>query len=211
VARRGRILVLVASAAAAVGAAAWPWLARAVVEPLALVAWLLLRLTVLSVDQRLWWLALVCAVPVTFLLATGAGGRAAPDPLAAPRPPPHPVDRWRSTIARACEGMPEPLGYRWDPCVELLVFHAALERRVEPDHRVHDALRSGELPLPPAVHAFAFPAPRSARVLDATRRWVRRWTGRERADRRRAVAELLSFLEASLELTRDDRHDGPRR
>ncbi|MGC3996048.1 MAG: hypothetical protein QM767_00280 [Anaeromyxobacter sp.] len=218
---RRRTAALAALAALLAGAAVgWPWLARGVVAPLSEAAWILLRLTVLAVDQRLWWLLVACAGPALLPWALRARLASAPTPVSpSPSPPPHadPVERWRSALALALAGRPEPRFYRWDPLVELLVLQAALEQRAEPDHRLHEALRSGALPLPPEVHALAFPPPpappgepaaRLRRAAAALRGRVRALTGAERAARRRAVEGLLAHLEDRLQVGTDHGHDG---
>jgi hypothetical protein len=215
--RRLAVLLLVAAACGA-GALAWPWLQASVVTPLALLAWLLLRLFVLSVDQQVWWLAATFAVPALLVLAL----RRPPGPglveEAGPQAPVHPLESWRRLLEQEARGVRERRLMGWDGLAQLLVSLVALERRVPADYLVHEALRSGRLPLPPAVHAFAFPpAPARparwpgrllSRLRAAPRRALRRLTGRELQERRQGIAAVLAYLEDSLELTP---HDDPSR
>ena len=99
--RRLAVLLLTGGAALALGVAAWPFLYARLVAPLALLSWLLLRLFVLSLDERLVWLILTGAVPVALLLALRE--RIAASPTTAVRNPVvrgHPVESggrsWRS-------------------------------------------------------------------------------------------------------------------
>jgi hypothetical protein len=219
--RRLAALLLLAAVAAGGAALAWPWLLATVVAPLSLLAWLLLRLFVLSVDQWVWWLALTCAVPALLLLSLRRPpARAAVEGPGLPAPA-SPLEGWRQVLAQELRGVRERRLVGWDGLAQLLVALAALERRVPPDYQVHEALRSGRLPLPPAVHAFAFPpappppARLPARLLSrlrrAPRRALRRLGGRDLRERRAAIAAVLAYLEDSLELpTHDDPGHPPR-
>jgi hypothetical protein len=193
---------------------AWPWLRPALVEPLALAVWLMLRLLVLRLHQAVFWTGLLVVVGLALVKVLR---RRLPSPAAAPAlplsGPAHPVEAWREQLARVAEGAPPVRTIGWNAFVELAVALRALELRVPADHRLHDALRDGRSPLPPGVHAFLFGAApagpaagRLRRLRGAPRRWVRRLTGRERADRLHQMSELFSFLEASLELPRHDHH-----
>ncbi len=214
--RRRLAVVLLGAAACGAAALAWPWLQARVVAPLALLSWLLLRLFVLSVDQRVWWLAVTCAVPVLLVLALRWPHRPMAAEGAGLPAPAHPLESWRRLLEQEARGVRERRLMGWDGLAELLVSLAALERRVPADYQLHDALRSGQVPLPPAVHAFAFPPapPRRARwpgrlrawLGQAPRRALRRLTGRDLRERRAAIAAVLAYLEDSLELTP---HDDP--
>lgn len=196
--RNRRLPVLVLSCGTALAAAilAWPWLRANAAEPLALVLWLLLRLLVLSIHQAAYWTALVLAIPVLLwaMLRRRAVSIAAPLPAARAMYA-HPVDTWRWLVEQTAGGFPVLPSIGWNGFVQLAVSLRAVERRVRPDYRLHDAMRSGEVPLPPEVHAFLFPAPRPPAGGRAARlgRWLsraprgvlRRLSGRERAERLR--------------------------
>ena len=219
--RRRAVQVLLAGAALALSVLAWPWLYAGVVQPAALVAWLLLRTLVLSVHQAVYWTAVAAAVPVLlFLLIQRRAGPGHLDRIPEPAGRPHPVEGWRVLIEQAAAGeAPAPI-FGWSGFVHLTVALRAQERRVAPDYRLHDALRAGQSPLPPEVQAFLFPGARPQpggwsllrRIGDGARRALRRLSGRERADRLRSISQLLSFLEASLEMPPhdDDRDRGHR-
>ncbi len=218
--RRLASWILLGGAALAAAVLAWPWLRTYAVEPLAVVVWLLLRVLVLPVHQAVYWMALVCSVPVLLwiMLRRRVGSLAAPLP-AARTAHTHPVETWRWLVEQTAGGARPLPTVGWNGFVQLAVSLQALERRVPPDYRLHDALRAGQVPLPPQVHAFLFPpAPARPRGPAARlRRWLgevprgalRRLTGRERAARLRSMSRLLTYLEDSLELTRHDDPDDP--
>ncbi len=218
--RRLGLAILLCGTALACAVLAWPWLRANLIVPLALVLWLLLRVMVLPVHQAVYWIALVCAVPVLLwtMLRRRAFIAAAPLP-AARTAHAHPVESWRWLVEQTAGGARALPIVGWSGFVQLVVSLEALERRVPPDYQLHDALRAGKLPLPPEVHAVLFPpAPAPpGRPAARLRRWLgqaprsalRRLTGRDRADRMRSMSRLLSYLEDSLEMTRHDDPDEP--
>lgn len=212
--RRLAVLLLTGGAALALGVAAWPFLYARLVAPLALLSWLLLRLFVLSLDERLVWLILTGAVPVALLLALRE--RIAASPTTAVRNPVvrgHPVDVWRALVEESALGGRRRRAFGWDGLVQLAVSQQALYLRVPADYRLHHRLRTGEVPLPPHLHAFLFPpAPatepglrsRIRRILQAPARTLDHLSGRERAAFLWNADEFLTFLEGSLEMPRHD-------
>ncbi len=216
--RRRAAAAILCGLCLALSTVAWPWLRAAVLSPLALIVWLFLRVLVLSIHQAVYWTVLVAAVPI--LLAVALHRRLLLQPPAAPgAPPPRPlpIDDWHWVVAQTADGTPDLPSMGWDGFVRLAVELKAIERRAPADYRLHDALREGRIPLPPGVHAFLFPAPedgrrgpgaRLRRLAGAPRRAFRRLSGRDRAERLRAMSRLLSYLEDSLEMpSHDDGQD----
>jgi hypothetical protein len=78
---------------------------------------------------------------------------------------------------------------------------------------IFDALQIGQIPLPEHIHTFLFPEkPKEPEqpikklllsIRRAPRKWIRRWTGQETAERYRMVDEVLNFMETSLEINND--------
>ncbi len=200
---------------------AWPWLQANLVAPLTLAVWLLLRTVVLSVHQGAWWTALVLAAPGLLVLLLARRTRLLREPaVPAPASRAHPVEVWRALIEETASGMRPLPTVGWNGFVQLVVSLRSLERRVPPDYRLHDALQSGELPLPPEVHAFVFPpertrprgvAQRLRAWLEAPGRAARRLSGRDRAERLRSMSQLMTYLERSLEMTGHEEPDDPAR
>lgn len=218
-ARRRKLALEITLGGAALAAmvVAAPWLRANVVEPFTLAAWLLLRTTILSIHQRVWWGALVFAAPVLVAMLLYRRARALHEPEVAFRTArSHPVETWRALVEETAGGLVPLPTVGWNGFVQLVVSLRAVERRVPPDYRLHDALRAGQVPLPPEVHAFLFPPPRTKprgpaahlrAWLGAPGRALRRLSGRDRADRIRSMSQLLSFLERSLEMTRHEQTD----
>jgi hypothetical protein len=208
--RRLPAVLLAAGLVLLAGAIAWPHLLAGVIAPAAQLAWLLLRLTFLSVDQHFYWFALLLALPLflgrSLLLDAGPT-----PPRPAPGAPPAGLAAtWRRRLEQARLGAWDLALVRGD-LLSLVVSCQALQRDLEADFRIREALRDRQLPLPDPVHAFLFPPPPPPagglrrlplRARAALRGALRAWTGREAADQRRAIAAVLSFLETSLELER---------
>jgi hypothetical protein len=219
--RRLALRIVVGGTALAAAVLAWPWLRANLVGPLTLAVWLLLRTLVLSIHQAVWWAVLVLAVPALLALLLARRTRAGYQPEAFARMArPHPVEVWRLLMQETASGLPPLPTVGWNGFVQLVVALQSLERRVPPDYRLHDALRSGEVALPHEIRAFLFPPPRTRprgvaahlrAWLGAPRRAARRFSGLQRAERIRSVSSLLSYLERSLEMTSHEEPDGPAR
>lgn len=214
--RQLAVAVLLAGAGLALCVLAWPWLRAMVILPLATVVWLLLRIFVLSIHRGVYWTALAALVPILLLLLLRRRTALAALPPAASRPllRSHPVETWRWLVEHTARGVRSLPSIGWNGFVQLAVARCALEHRVPGNYQLHDRMRSGEVPLPSAVHAFLFPDLAQPAHGSLPRRWLervrlvlRRLTGREREARLRTMSQLLSFLEDSLELPHDDDHD----
>lgn len=211
--RRRRAAAILAAGVTLAGLiVGWPWLRPAVLEPGALLLWVLLRLFVLSVHQAVFWTGLVLAAAAS-LLALLRAHAIIPLLLDPPTPawrPRGPVESWRQRIDRAADGAPPAPTIGWDGFLQLVVSLQALELRVPADHRLYDALRDGRVPLPPSVHAYLFAAtpPRPGGAHPLRPLWgrltehLRRRSNRDRARRLSRLSELLSYLEDSLEIPR---------
>lgn len=217
--RRLASWIVLGGAGLAAAVLALPWLRANLLSPLALAVWLLLRVLVLSIHQAVWWGALILTALGLLGLALFRRARLVHLPEPALRlPGAHPLETWRWVVEETAGGLPPLPTIGWNAFVQLVVSLRSLERRVPPDYRLHDALRAGQVPLPPEVHAFLFPPPRTRPrgVAGVLRRWMgapgralRRLTGRDRAERLRALSSLLSFLERSLEMNHHERPDEP--
>lgn len=200
----------------------WPFIAAEIIAPIALLAWLLLRIFVLSIDQQTYWYGMVFVVLVSLFrlwprdfaerpFERHAGGNVALRDLG----------RWRSYFELTDHDLQNLRNLRWE-LVRLLLTLYATKQHAEADLRLHEALQRREIALPETIHAFLFPAdvpakPRSylQRVRDfwlAPLIWVRRRAllRQQRAECLLRIDEILGFLEQSLEMN-DGHDDGGRR
>jgi hypothetical protein len=199
-----------------VGLLFWPFVLNEIIKPISLVVWTLLRIFVLSIDQKYYWVAIILIT--SFFLYR--------------RLPPSPDPTVQSEDDQPANATIRSLGY-WhnlfhsmDQHIQenkilkknlarLLLSFYATQQHTSADFRLYDALQQGQIPLPEQIHAFVFPEePRPAgrsfkklvqSIANAPRKWIRRWTGQETAEYYRMVDEIFCFMEASLEMKNDDR------
>jgi hypothetical protein len=194
-----------------------------VVMPSATALWLVLRTFVLSVHQGAWWWGLIVLVAFASLVvllrrfALEDAARAEARPTAW-----NPARRWRDSILANVHAEPSRDSFRSDAAWLLSSLYAS-PRPGSEIYQVRDALRRGEIPLPPAVHDFLFaegePPPPIPSFFADPRACVRetvasmRRAARQRSRSRRRTAryvrsaeEVLAFMETQLEMTheRDD-------
>ena len=84
---------------------------------------------------------------------------------------------------------------------------------------IYDALRSRQLPLPDVIHHFLFDdeeqttklswRERLRRLAAGPGKWIRRLTGRDRADYYRALEETLTFMETLMEIKHGNEYFNP--
>ena len=198
--RRSPWLVL-APALAALAAIALFLLARdftsGLVGSLALSAWLFLRVFVLSVDQAIYWILIICGAIFVLLARISQAWQAreqAEEPESGqglvPSARPRRVEDWRSLLADMTKSPLDARLTRQD-LLDLLVQAYALETRVSANYLVAEAYKRREIPMPEELHAFLFGEEKGKRKIARER--VGR---RDKAKYRRAVEICLDFLES---------------
>lgn len=205
--RRALLPILVAAALLLVCLLFWPFILQQIITPIALLLWLLLRLFVLSIDQRYFWGALIflAFIFIYSLLpqpANTISTETGPESNEAIQN----IEFWRD-IFTLIDYNPQDEKTLKRELTRLLAALYAARQQTTPDFLLYEALERGELPLPPHIHAFLFPpAPvRSpnpiARFLQTTRaaarKWIRRRTGQERAEIYAMINDILTFMENS--------------
>ena len=196
-----------------VGLLFWPFILQNIITPLALVAWLFLRLFVLSIDQHFYWGAIIfiALIFLYFLLLQD--------------PTPHPADDfpdtnetseniryWRSLFTLTGLNAHDENRLRQE-LIRLVASLYASKQRTTPNFIFYEALQRGEISLPEHIHAFLFPEKPKTRdfspkellqfIREAPRKRWRRWKGLETAEYYRMIAEIISFMETSLEMEND--------
>ena len=187
------------------------------ITPIALVLWLCWRI-LQSIDQPIYWLALILAVVFYFLIRLyrwAQGGDTfeqtqSPDSNAALEK----ISYWRTSIRLT--------GFKIDPSNSLernlakmlAALYASKQLHVA-QHEVYSALERRQMPLPEPVYTFLFPAQssgakRSIRQIlrnlrDIPRKQIRRWTGREKAEYYQLLDQVLKFMESVMENEHDDK------
>ena len=171
-------------------------------EPSARAVWLLLRLSILSVDQALLW-ALGILVAVLFLVIRLAQSLGTDQTPAAPPEDrlPREAERWVSLFDSLT---PE---VRFDRTLQrelvwTLVSVYTLKHRIPAGFEVADAFRQRRLPLPESVYGLLFEGPPPWRPFP----WslfslplVPRSRAHRQATARRNLNLVLTYLEQTLE------------
>jgi hypothetical protein len=202
-----------------VGLLFWPFILNEIITPTSLAVWVLLRIFVLSVDQEYYWAAIILIISIFLYLRL--------------LPPSHPtieaedsqhlnetmrtLDYWHSMFNLIDQRVQDDEMLKKELARLLLSLYATKQHTLA-DFRLYDALQRGKIPLPEQIHVFLFPeepqpAGRSLianirrlvqSIRNTPRKWIRRWTGQETAERYRMIEETLCFLETSLEMKNDD-------
>jgi hypothetical protein len=192
----------------------WPFLLHEILTPISLVVWLLLRLLVLSIDQKYYWAAIIFVV-LFFLYRLLPQGQAAArseeswETNATIRS----ISYWHSLFTFTDQTVRDEITLKRELTRLLLSFYAT-KQRTAADFGLYEALQRGEIPLPEHLHTFLFweEPPKTGFALktlaqsiwDTPQMWLRRWTGQETAEHYRMIAEVLAFMETSLEMKNDD-------
>ncbi len=192
-----------------------PFVLSQIIQPFALVIWLLLRLFVLSIDQKYYWGLLIAAgaffairrLILSLEADRPAGQSGAVTALSA--------DKWRSDIHYAASDIQERSAFKRELTRMFISLYTSRQQGAAYSE-IHEALEQRQIPLPEGVYSFLFPHPpqetgrpailRWIRTIRrAPRTWIRQWTGQEAREYYQAVEEVLSFLENALEIKNDDR------
>lgn len=205
---------LVAALVLFIGLLFWPFVLATILQPIALVLWLLVRILVLSIHQKYFWYALIFAAVLVLLRLL----RQTPS-----EPPAQAsfetnttltsISYWRALFLYNGHDVQEDAPLKRQ-LADLLASLYAWKQGTPYDYRILDALQQGEIPLPDTVHAFLFPQKPEPggplkrflqAIRKAPRRWIRQWTGQAKAEHDRRIEAVLGFLETSLEINDDDR------
>jgi hypothetical protein len=186
-----------------------------VVTPLALVAWVAWR-TILSVDQKIYWGMLI------FSAFFYVFHRLAVEPAIVDKARPtvsnatlENVRYWRNSILFTSDEIEQPnllkrsLG-------EVLARMYATQQNEAASFEIYDAFKRHQILLPENIYNFLFPdelsgSGRSIKkvlktILDTPRRYIRRWTRRDVVDYYRSIDDVLTFMEAFMEVNYNDGH-----
>lgn len=203
----------------------WRELFDYMILPTATVVWVLLRMFVFSIDQESYWALLLLLIAlagawqlIRWLLPRMAGPEIEPPLVSNPA-----LDRvvfWedvlRSEIAET--GV---IGTPKSELMKLLTSMYCSQQQGAANYRIEEALRERQIPLPVSLYTFLFArgatAPRRTFSQDpigffkqvfrsirlAPAKLMRRRSGRDAATFRRAVDELLTLMETTLEMKDD--------
>jgi hypothetical protein len=191
-----------------------PFVMNNILVPIAAAIWLLLRIFVLSVDQIIYWLGLAVLgfMILVFRVIHTLIFRPAPVKMENPPDPSLALmnaEAWRNRIELAAGGRAEQALLKRE-LAWVLVSMYTFGRSGSAYLEVYEPLRQRKLPLPEEVWSFIFEQEPPGRkvgwvqsIRQAAQSRLQKWSGRETAEYYQAIAEVLSFMETSLEMNDD--------
>jgi len=203
-----RVLVLVSiSLILFLGLLFWPFVYNQMIFPISKLIWILLRIFVLSIDQKYIWGGLIFGI--IFLLFRKIGKQLPQVDIAEDFTTPHEtykdIDYWGS-IFNLMDFEDDQIK---SELVHLLVKVYASGHGNKPDYRVTDEFSNGQIALPQNIKEFLFPDKpvREKNLLRKLQRAIKQavQSGLFQSKRRRKeiffqnVCEVLSFMEISME------------
>lgn len=226
--RRILFIVLLAGFLLFLGLVFQRFLLANLVLPAALVVWLLLRITVLSIGQEVYWWALIFLIVLLAIFRLiWASGVSEPHQVSQSNATLDRVQHWQDSIRSNVHRTGDDFTFRRDLSWLLTSLYASRQQGFA-NYQIREALLKHEIPLPERVYSFLFtnepatprqtffkhPIGASIQLVNAMRmaprRWIRRWSGREKAEYYNAIDELLALMETSLEMKSDDEPIGIR-
>jgi hypothetical protein len=197
-----------------VGMLFWPFILKEIIIPTSLAVWLLLRIFVLSIDQKYYLGAIIFIM--LFLLyrllpqdqpSIQSGDSQNSNATM------QTIGIWHSLITLSGYDTREDKNLKRE-LIRLLLLLNATKKRTSADYELYEALQRGEISIPEDIHDFLFLEEplvvghslkkRIRSIGNIPRKWIRRWTGQETAEHYRMVDEVLCFIETSLEVKNDD-------
>ena len=191
----------------------WPFILSNIIKPIALVVWVLLRILVLSIDQKYFWMAIVfVAVFFLFRLLPQEQPVVESDTYLETNATIKSIGYWRILLTYNDQNIREEKILRRE-LLQLLTSLYASKQHSSTNFDIYDALQRGEIPLPENIRAFLFSEePHKSEgsikkffqaIQKTPRKWIRQWTGQEKAEHYRTIDEVLCFIETSLEIKND--------
>ncbi len=215
--RRITLIILLVGLLLCLGIVFRGFLVENIIRPISLLVWILLRV-LQSVDQNIYWGALLFAGLIFVLLRLGKG------PAVEERTPPpdtfsalENVRYWRTAITVTRDETTE-VNVLKRYLGKMLATAYAVKEPGRANLEIYNALKLRQIPLPERVYAFLFPGSLPAsersfrRVLQAIRRapqrLVHRWSGRDLQEYDQSIDEVLAFIESTLEVKNDNEESG---
>ena len=198
-----------------------PFVMANIISPLALFAWLFLRMFVLSIDQQYYWWFLILLGIIWVARFFFRGPPAVVEPLLpTPNATMKSVDNWRALIyvAEGYSGLRVELKRELR---QMLISLFSSRHGNSAFSEVYEPLQKRQIPLPEPVYAFLFEPElveeqrsfmEKLRALPQTLRqrltqWRRAWTGQETAEYYQSIEAVLTFMESMLEVPYDNQSD----
>jgi hypothetical protein len=190
----------------------WPFTLNEIIIPFSQIVWLLVRVLILSVDQKYYWIAIILVAIFVLLIRQLITNQATSETLAVPdsNATIKAVENWRILFSMNDENNDEIYSKR--ELIHLLLILFSIKQQTEANYILFDALEQGEIPLPAYIHAYLFGKPENDQnkflkhlnsLCSIPRKWMRHWSGQDKAEHYQMINEVLRFIETSLEMKND--------
>jgi hypothetical protein len=195
-----------------IGMIFWPFILNDIIKPFALVIWLLLRIFVLSVDQKYFWAIVIFSIIIfLFRLLPKEQDPVQSEAFSEENATVSNIKNWSILFAFSGQDVREDKVLKRE-LIHLLASVYASKRNTSTDFGIYDALMQGEIPLPEDICTFLFPKEQQASgsliikilhtIQNTSRKWIRQWTGQDKVDHDKMINEVLCFIETSLEINK---------
>jgi hypothetical protein len=192
----------------------WPFILNEIIKPISIVVWLLLRILVLSIDQKYYWGAIIfVAAFFIYRFLPQQQSVIEPDDSQDSNSTLKTIGYWHNLFTFVDQHLLEEKNLKRE-LVRLLIAFYATKQNTTANFRLYEALQQGELPLPKHIHAYLFPEEppntknslkkRIQSVGNAPQKLIRRVTGQETVKHNRIIDEVLGFMETELEIKNDN-------
>jgi hypothetical protein len=220
VSRRLVVIVFFLLAILFVGMIFWPFILNEIIAPTSLTVWVLLRIFVLSIDQKYFWVGIILVT--SFILYRILLPRI-PPPIQTydfhkPNETMRSIDYWHRLFIVIDKKVQDEKTIKKELAYLLLRLYTTKQRALT-GFRLYDALQNGQIPLPENIHTFLFAeepqgSERSVKaflqsIQKTPLKWIRRWTGQEMAEHYRMIDEVIGFIETSMEIKNEQRKSIP--
>jgi hypothetical protein len=213
--RRLGIVLLIVMILLLAGVLFGPFILNEILKPIALVAWILLRIFVLSINQHIYWILMILVALVILLRILSPVQPVPPvEESLGSNETINSIELWRN-LFRLNDSTPRDERTLRHELTHMLASFYASKSHSETAFGYYEALQKGVIPLPEHITAFLFPEESQEtghpikRLLQTIRKtplkWIQRWTGQEKAEHYRMIDEVLNFMETSLEIKNDER------
>ena len=214
--QRAVLALLIAAIVFFLGVLFWPFVLNNILEPTALAVWLLLRILVLSIDQKYFWYAVILlAVFFLFRLVRPEQPSAQPKTYSDTNATIINIGYWRVLFMYDNQDVHDEKILKRE-LTHLVTALYTSKQNMSPSFQIYDALQQGEIPLPEHIRSFLFSTePDESRgpittllqsIQKTLRKRIRQSTGQEKAEHYRMIDEVLGFVETSLEIKNDDKN-----
>jgi hypothetical protein len=193
-----------------IGLVFWPFILSEIIRPISIVVWLLLRVSVLAIDQKFYWGALIF-VMLFFLYRLLPPGQPAtyPEYSESSNATLRSIGYWRNIFFLTGHENYDSQNMKKE-LIRLVISHYATKQSTTANFEIYEALQRREIPLPEHIHAYLFAVQpqntdrslktRLQAMANAPQKWLRRVSGQEAAEHKRMINEVLVFLETALEI-----------